>query len=98
MVTCIASAHPALPASYIDSSSNFYHYFPIMHSVLTNTLLDMIGTPSILMNSPSFIKLPPVAICPHIAARLQLQYLLPSGEVTFVDVQNEILWPQSQHW
>ena len=74
LFSCIASSRSALPAACIDSSSSFHHHFPIIRQVLTNTLLDITGTPSTLMDSSSLLKPPPVAICPHMAARLQLQY------------------------
>ena len=51
-----------------------------------------------LIDSSSLLNPPPVAIYPHTAARLQLQYLLPSGEVTFVEVAREICSLQPQHW
>ena len=52
-----------------------------------NNFFDNTGKPRILIDSSSLLKPPPVAICPHTAARLQVQYLLPSGEAVFVEVQ-----------
>ena len=80
------------------SPKRFHHHLPISFSVLTNNFLDITGKPRILIDSSSLLNPPPVAICPHTAARLQFQYLLPSGEVIFVEVAKEICSLQPQHW
>ena len=93
----MANSHSAFPAVWMDYFNRTYHHLPNIFSVLTNNFFDITGKARILIDPSSLLKPPPVAICPHTAARLQVQYLLPSGEAIFVEIAKEICSSQPQH-
>ena len=63
----------AAPASFIESSRRDHHHSPIRFSMDMNDFFDKEGMPSTAIDSFSGACPPPVAICPHTAARLHSQ-------------------------
>jgi len=91
----MACSRSSIPACFIirptTNSQSYVQYERMTFFVIT-------GIPRTLMDSSKGLKPPPVAIWPQKAAKFVLQYRLPLGASTFVEVEKEIFSPPPEHW